>query len=107
MNVQNGLKCAYIIMILVHTMIKRIYQRFLKNRKPAPLGRWCHKEYNAKCSAHIKSDLANMDNSGHMTGLCAKKASTISKIDKSLKKPDLEMKQKYVAISSVLFNSQR
>lgn len=86
-------------------MIKRIYQRILNNRNPAPLGRWCHKEYNAKCSAHIKSDLANMDNSGPMTGLCTNNDPIIAKIDKSFKKPELEMKQKYVVINSV--NKQR
>ena len=57
-------------------MIKRIYQRFINSRNRGPLGRWCHQEYNAKCSAHIKSDLANMDNSGPMTGLCMNKAPT-------------------------------
>ena len=35
-----------------------------------PLGRWCHKQYNNSCNHEIKAFLANLDNSGHKTGLC-------------------------------------
>ena len=55
-------------------MLRRLFRLY----KPVPLGRWCHKDYNKKCRSDIKSDLANIDNSGHMTGLC-KKTQTISK----------------------------
>lgn len=93
-------------------MLKRIYQRFLKDRTPGPLGRWCHKEYNSKCRAHVKSDLANMDNSGPMTGLCKNKGPTILKIDEDVKKSELLIKHKLpnsskikcVSVSNIIFN---
>ena len=57
-------------------MFKKVLKVFqnsvLQSKLPGPLGRWCHKEYNLKCRTDIKSDLANIDNSGHMTGLCVK-----------------------------------
>ncbi len=33
-----------------------------KKQVIAPLGRWCHKDYNEKCNTDIKADLANLDN---------------------------------------------
>ena len=52
---------------------------FTFNRKPpVPLGRWCHKSYNKTCRTDIKTDLANIDNSGPMTGLCLKEPNRCS-----------------------------
>ena len=54
-------------------VLKVFQTNIFKSKLPGPLGRWCHKEYNLKCRTDIKSDFANIDNSGHMTGLCVKK----------------------------------
>ena len=54
------------VSILVYNIKNIVYN------KPdiRPLGRWCHEQYNNSCNHEIKGFLANIDNSGHKTGLC-------------------------------------